>query len=168
MKIGRPKPKGIAGVQPARKVGDPKPEGYKGTGRPTKYRPEYCESLVRYFDRKSWCVVTDAKGTQKVMPKDDIPILDRWCLAIGVSRRTVYDWIKTIPEFADAHDTAMGLQKAFLIESGIVHGSGGFASFMLKCVHGMQEPKPDVDENADGPIQRVVVEVVGANQHKGD
>lgn len=143
MKIGKRKPPGIAGVTPARKVGDPKPEGYKGTGRPTKYRPEYCESLVRYFDRKSWCVVTDAKGTQKVMPKDDIPILDRWCLAIGVSRRTVYDWIKTIPEFADAHDTAMGLQKAFLIESGIVHGSGGFASFMLKCVHGMQEPKQE-------------------------
>lgn len=156
MKIGKPKPKGVAGVTPARKVGEPKPEGYKGTGRPTKYRLEYCESLVRYFDRKSWCVATDAKGTQKVMPKDDIPILDRWCLAIGVSRRTVYDWIKTIPEFADAHDTAMGLQKAFLIESGIVHGSGGFASFMLKCVHGMQEPKQDADEK-EGKTQNITV-----------
>lgn len=167
MKIGKPKPKGVAGVTPRRKRGDPKPEGYV-FGRPTSYRPEYCESLIRYFDRKSWCVATDAKGTQKVMPHEDIPILDRWCLAIGVPRRTIYDWIKAYPEFADAHETAMGLQKAFLIESGIVHGSGGFASFMLKCVHGMQEPKADADEKEDGPIQRVVVEVVGANQHKGD
>ena len=167
MKIGKPKPKGVAGVQPRRKAGDPKPDGYPGLGRPTSYRPEYCESLIRYFDRKSWCIATDAKGTQKVMPQDDVPTLIRWCLAIGVPRRTIYDWIKTYPEFADAHDTAMELQKAFLIESGNIHGSGGFASFMLKCVHGMQEPKADADEKEDGPIQRVVVEVVGANQHKG-
>ena len=60
------------------------------------------------------------------------------------------------PEFADAHETAMGLQKAFLIESGIVHGSGGFASFMLKCVHGMQEPKAD-SEDKEGKAQNITV-----------
>ena len=167
MKIGKRKPPGIAGVQPARKVGDPKPEGYR-FGRPTTFRPEYCQSIIDFFTRDSWELVYDAKGTAKVIPKDNIPTLIRWCTSLGIHRRTVYDWIKTIPEFADAHDTAMELQKAFLMESGIVHGSGGFASFMLKCVHGMQEPKADADEKEDGPIQRVVVEVVGANQHKGD
>lgn len=167
MKIGKPKPKGIAGVPPARKVGDPKPDGYR-FGRPTTYRPEYCQSIIDFFTRDSWELSTDMKGSSKVVPKDNIPTLIRWCTSLGIPRRTVYDWIKTIPEFADAHDTAMELQKAFLIESGVVHGSGGFASFMLKCVHGMQEPKADADEKEDGPIQRVVVEVVGANPHKGD
>ena len=142
MKIGKRKPPGIAGVQPARKVGDPKPEGYR-FGRPTTFRPEYCQSIIDFFTRDSWELVYDAKGTAKVIPKDNIPTLIRWCTSLGIHRRTVYDWIKTIPEFADAHDTAMELQKAFLMESGIVHGSGGFASFMLKCVHGMQEPKQE-------------------------
>ena len=142
MKIGKRKPPGIAGVQPARKVGDPKPEGYR-FGRPTTFRPEYCQSIIDFFTRDSWELVYDAKGTAKVIPKDNIPTLIRWCTSLGIHRRTVYDWIKTIPEFADAHYTAMELQKAFLMESGIVHGSGGFASFMLKCVHGMQEPKQE-------------------------
>lgn len=142
MKIGKPKPKGIAGVAPRRKAGDPKPDGYR-FGRPTSYRPEYCQSIIGFFTRDSWELVYDAKGAAKVVPKDNIPTLIRWCTSLGIPRRTVYDWIKTIPEFADAHDTAMELQKAFLMESGIVHGSGGFASFMLKCVHGMQEPKQE-------------------------
>ena len=142
MKIGKRKPPGIAGVQPARKVGDPKPDGYR-FGRPTTFRPEYCQSIIDFFTCDSWELVYDAKGTAKVIPKDNIPTLIRWCTSLGIHRRTVYDWIKTIPEFADAHDTAMELQKAFLMESGIVHGSGGFASFMLKCVHGMQEPKQE-------------------------
>ena len=49
MKIGKAKPKGIAGVTPARKAGDKeKPEGYV-FGRPTNYRPEYCQSIIEYF-----------------------------------------------------------------------------------------------------------------------
>lgn len=155
MKIGKPKPKGVAGVAPRRKRGDPKPEGYK-FGRPTSYRPEYCQSIIDFFTRDSWELAHDAKGTAKVVPKDNIPTLIRWCLAIGVPRRTIYDWIEAHPEFADAHDTAMELQKAFLMESGIVHGSGGFASFMLKCVHGMQEPKADA-EDKEGKAQNITV-----------
>lgn len=155
MKIGKPKPKGVAGVAPRRKRGDPKPEGYR-FGRPTSYRPEYCQSIIDFFTRDSWELAHDAKGTAKVVPKDNIPTLIRWCLAIGVPRRTIYDWIEAHPEFADAHDTAMELQKAFLMESGIVHGSGGFASFMLKCVHGMQEPKADA-EDKEGKAQNITV-----------
>lgn len=155
MKIGKPKPKGVAGVAPRRKRGDPKPEGYR-FGRPTSYRPEYCQSIIDFFTRDSWELAHDAKGTAKVVPKDNIPTLIRWCLAIGVPRRTIYDWIEAHPEFADAHDTAMELQKAFLMESGIVHGSGGFASFMLKCVHGMQEPKAD-SEDKEGKTQNITV-----------
>lgn len=168
MKIGKPKPHGIAGVTPVRKPGDPKPPDYPGMGQPTKYRPEYCQSIIDFFDRSSWEIHYDMKETPKVMPKDNVPTVIRWCRSLGIHPRTVSLWVSKYPEFAEAHETAMELQKAFLIESGLTHGSGGFAMFMLKCNHGMVEPKTDAEEKDDGPIQRVVVEVVGANQHKGD
>jgi hypothetical protein len=169
MKIGKPKPKGLAGVPMPWKKGDPTPPGYTPPGQPTKYRPEYCKSIVDYFDRSAWEITTDLKGASKVMPKENVPTLIRWCRALGVGRRTVHGWTQTIPEFAEAYETAMELQKAFLMEAGLTQpGAGGFAMFMLKCNHGMMEPKQDTEDKEDGPIQRVVVEVVGANQHKGD
>jgi len=38
----------------------------------------------------------------------------------------------------------MELQAAFLMEAGLTQpGAGGFAMFMLKCNHGMVEPKQE-------------------------
>lgn len=144
MKIGKAKPKGVAGVTPARKAGDPeRPPGWAGTGRPTLYRPEYCQSVVEFFKRESWQIIYDAKGSPKVMPKDSIPTFERWCAEIGVASRTLDDWRAKYPEFQTAYEKARDAQFAFLIESGLANGSGGFAMFMLRCNHGMKEPKQE-------------------------
>lgn len=161
MKIGKAKPKGIAGYTPPRKKGDPKRSDYTW-GYPTKYREEYCQSIVEYFDRDAWEIVTDMKGTPKVMPKDNVPTFTRWCRSLGIATKTANLWVAKYPEFAAAYAEAKELQKSFLIEAGLTHGSGGFAMFMLKCTHGMVEPKAETDEKDDTPIQRVVVEVVNS------
>lgn len=167
MKIGRAKPKGIAGTTPVRKPGDPLPEDYV-FGCPVKYRPEYCDALVAYFTRDSWDISYDAKGTGKVLPTEKLPTLVRWARDIGVGMRTVRDWVHRYPEFAQAHEIAMELQKSYIMECGGITMNSAFAMFMLRCNHGMQEPKREEDEQEDGPIQRVVVEVVGANHNKGN
>ncbi len=69
MKIGPVKDKGIAGVKPARKKGDKeRPAGYV-RGKPTSYRPDYCESIIEYFaSADSWEINYDAKNSGKVLP----------------------------------------------------------------------------------------------------
>lgn len=167
MKIGKARPKGLAGVTPVRKPGDPLPEGYV-YGCPTKYRPEYCDAIIEYFSRNPWEVNTDAKGAAKVIPSEKLPTVIRWARQLGVGLRTVTEWTSRYPEFKQAHEIAMELQKAYILEAGGITLNGGFAMFMLKCNHGMLEPKHEEDEQVEGPIQRVVVEVVSANQNKGD
>ena len=69
MKIGKAKEPGIAGATPARKKGDPKPPGYV-FGKPTSYRPEYCQAIVTYFSNpESWEINEDFKGGKKPIPR---------------------------------------------------------------------------------------------------
>jgi hypothetical protein len=67
-----------------------KPEGYK-FGRPTEYRPEYCD-LVRQ---------EMAKGIS----------VSAFAGIIGVARATVFQWIKTFPDFSDAVSRAQAAQQ---------------------------------------------------------
>lgn len=168
MKIGKAKPPGIAGYTPIRKKGDPTPEGHPWK-KPTLYREEYCQSLVEYFSQAiSWEINYDLKNSGKVLPHSKLPTLERWCHQIGISVSTARErWCVNHSEFKEAYDTAQSLQKAFLLELGAAGVANHVTALMLRTNHGMKDAKEETDED-DGPIQRVVVEVVGAGQHKGD
>ena len=62
---------------------------------------------------------------------------------------------------------AMEYQESFLVElvaAGVISNAG---MSLLRIKHGYVEPKAE-EAKEDGPIQKVVVEVVGANLNKGD
>lgn len=147
MKIGKSKSKGIAGYDPPRKKGDPTPPGH-GVGRVTTYRPEYCDAIIEYFSRVPWELNVDARGSAKVIPKDRMPTFIRWCQEMGVSYQAMLKWCRANPEFKEAHDVCKELQMAFLVEAGGITVNGGFAMFLLKCNHGMQEPKAESPEQS--------------------
>lgn len=169
MKIGKAKEPGIAGYSPPRTYLDPRPEGL-GPGRPTNYRPEYCQSIVEYFaSADSWEINYDLKNSGKVLPKSKLPTLERWAYLMGVGVTTVrQSWPAKHPEFAQALETAQSLQKAFLLELGAAGVANHVTALMLRTHHGMKDEKESDEDRKDDTIQRVVVEVVGASQHKGD
>lgn len=169
MKIGKAKEPGIAGYSPPRTYLDPRPEGL-GPGRPTTYRPEYCQSIVEYFaSAVSWEINYDMKNSGKVLPHSKLPTLERWCHMMGVGTTTVRQcWPKKHPEFARALETAQSLQKAFLLELGAAGVANHVTALMLRTIHGMKDEPVSDEDKKDDTIQRVVVEVVGASQHKGD
>jgi len=167
MKIGKAKPKGIAGYTPARKKGDPLPPGH-GFRSPSSYREEYCDSIIEYFSSaESWQISYDAKASAKVMPVTKLPTFERWAAGIGVDMSTLYLWCGKHPDFKRAYGIAKDLQKAFLLELGAAGVANHVTALMLRTNHGMKDESEDKKEQ-DGPIQRVVVEVVGASQHKSD
>ena len=168
MKIGKAKPKGVAGVTPARKTGDKeKPVGYK-FGRPTNYRPEYCQAIVDYFaDPESWEINTDMKGSSKAIPSGKMPTVARWCHQIGVSTRVLDDWQRRYPEFAEAYQMARELQQSFAIELAGAGIGTSLLNLFMQDRHGWKAAREEA-EHSNEPIQKVVVEVVSADKHKGD
>lgn len=145
MKIGKAKAPGIAGYKPPRKADDPeRPDGYAGEGAPSKYRPEYCQSIVEYFDHPtSWALNTDAKGSAKAVPAGKLPTFERYAANLGVTSRTLLFWQEAHPEFKEAYEIAKSLQKAFILELSAAGVGNNNMALLLKVGHGMREPKEE-------------------------
>jgi hypothetical protein len=161
MKIGKAKPKGVAGVTPARKTGDKdRPADYPGTGRPTKYRQEYCQAIVTYFSNpESWEINEDFKGSKKPIPRSKLPTFERFAAGIGVSTRALEDWRDKHEEFGDAYRIASGLQKSFLMELSAAGLGTGAVALMLQINHKMRIEKEDLDEG-NKPLEIRIVKAV--------
>lgn len=140
-------------------------------GRPTKYKPEYCEQIVRYFSRRPTRRVEikhyDKTGAYKWsdwrLEARPLPTFLEFSMKIGVDDDTLVEWSKEenkakYPGFSAAYARAKELQKRFLIENGL-NGSFNpqFAIFVAKNITDMKD-KQEMDHNPDGkPIQISVV-----------
>jgi hypothetical protein len=100
-------------------------EGKQLGGRPTKYRPEYCEKIIEYFSRpateKRTKTITTAKGTvitEEIEVASSLPTLEGFAGTIGTTAKTMREWVEQELEFRSAYTRAQELQKAILIENG--------------------------------------------------
>lgn len=107
-------------------------------GRPTKYKPEYCEQLVEHFNIPLYKTVKvekmSASGAVKVLEEqrpNDFPTLESFCWKIGICTDTIADWCKKHEDFLRACKYAKGRQKDFLTIHGL---SGGYVSNFAKFV----------------------------------
>lgn len=113
----------------------------KGEGRPTKYRPEYCEQIIEYFDRPPQQVVyretyyTDGsvKSRDPVILGEQIPTYQGFAHKIGTTAKALWQWKDKYPEFGKAYARAKELQEHILV----VNALGGqynsqFAQFYAK------------------------------------
>jgi hypothetical protein len=129
-------------------------------GRPTKYKPEYCAEIIKFFDiepsRKE--VTADIKGYGKAgnqnfekqeykLVANRLPTFERFARQIAVNGDTIVEWSKVYPEFSAAYNTAKELQKEFLIDNGLA-GLYPPASFIFtaKNITNMRD-KQEVDNN---------------------
>jgi len=88
-------------------------------GRPTKYKPEYCESIVQYF----------SEGFKEHITP--IPFLYNWCQSIGITKKTAHNWKEQHEDFLHAYDAAKELQKQWLVQGGL---DGSFNAAFCKFV----------------------------------
>lgn len=118
----------------------------KKPGQPTKYKDEFCDKLIEFFDIEPWeerkidhfkngeVVWTDIK----ILPVR-MPTLRGFAKSIKVSIRTVYDWISEKhgshqPEFSHAFTYAKEIRKDWLIDVGL-SGSAPPNSFKFVAVN---------------------------------
>lgn len=103
-------------------------------GRPTVYRPEFCEMMIAFFDipleREVIVDVEDCQGgsiKEARIVANPFPTLSRFAASIGVSSDTLRKWARAKnpdgtpvrPEFFWSYARARDLQEALLIEGGM-------------------------------------------------
>lgn len=117
-------------------------------GRPTKYKPEYCEKLIKFFDRPLYITVTVQKMSASGAVMDleerianDIPTLEGFAVReLGVPPARLSVWANEFEDFHKAMQTAKGIQKEFLFThnmSGKYNAS--FSKFFAINCLGMKE-----------------------------
>jgi tRNA(Glu) U13 pseudouridine synthase TruD len=105
-----------------------KPEGYI-FGRPTKYRPQYCQQIIDYF--KNFEPFDEApieeeidkdgqvKTKMKRIPKAP-PSLTKFATSIDVSRGTLHEWSQNHKDFSDALESARKIYKDIYIDGAVL------------------------------------------------
>lgn len=123
-------------------------------GRPTKYKQEYCEKLIEYFNIEPYeerlkKVVTKS-GDVIEIPEDvpnDMPSLAGFAIKIGVHRDTLHEWANEYPEFSDVYKRAKDFQENYLIvngNKGLI--SAPFGIFTAKNILKWRDKQPDETE----------------------
>lgn len=136
-------------------------------GQPTKYKPEYCEQILAFFNVEPTKFITEIttfkNGTTKereVEVANNLPTLERFAFNLGVSRDSLQEWAKVHPEFSVAYKRAKELQEQ-IWKVNALNGNynAAFAIFMGKNVYGYKD-KTEVDQNVS-VVQMPTIEMDG-------
>lgn len=132
------------------------PDGVKPKhpgGRPTKYKEEYCESIIKYFDippqqtvyKKTYYADGTLKSEDPIVLPVQFPTLQGFAHDIGVNVDTMIEWCKVHEKFSEAYTHAKALQE----RTWLTNAMGGlynaqFAQFYGKNCLGYKD-KTEVD-----------------------
>lgn len=128
-----------------------------GEGRPTKYKEEYCQRIIAYFDRppqqtvykRTFYADGGVKSEEPIVLGEQLPTFQGFAHEIGVAVPTLLEWCDEHPEFSKAYARAKELQERIWL----VNGMGGqynaqFAQFFGKNCLGYKD-KTEQDINAN-------------------
>jgi hypothetical protein len=116
-------------------------------GRPTKYRPEFCQDIIDFFSiepieyAKEITTYKDGTKNEKEVPRAaKTPYLIHWCQKHKIHPNTIGEWSSKFPEFLCSLIVVKQLQEAFLAECGLKEAHNAFMSFQaLKNVSGWRD-----------------------------
>ena len=123
-------------------------------GRATKYRPEYCQMMIDFFDVEPTETVikkiTTKNGTvieEPVQRAVRFPSIERFAFKIGVIHETLLEWTKRFPEFAETYSRAKELQK-YILNTNALSGlyDSRYAQFVaINCTDMRQKQELALD-----------------------
>lgn len=129
-------------------------------GRPTKYKKEYCDNLIKYFDvppqscmyKEEYFQNGQLKSKTPIIIAEEFPTFQGYANEIGVNIDTLHEWKDKHKEFSEAYTRAKELQeKIWLINgmSGLYNAQ--FAQFFGKNCLGYKD-KQEIEESGDKTI----------------
>jgi len=111
-------------------------------GRPTKYKPEYCQKIIDYFT-----VEPLDKQNNPIPP----PYIEEFCLSIGINKSTLHEWVGKYEDFSNAYSVAKAKQKQLMITNSLLgRYNASFAWRAMMNMHNWRE-RQDIDQNIKLP-----------------
>jgi hypothetical protein len=125
---------------------DPKDLLPPAGGQPTKYKPEYCEQLLKHFDVQPYKEVTklnEKTGNEyQCITPNDLPTLAGFCRKIGIGTNTIANWARQNPEFLVATARAKAIAESILVVNALHgHYNPQFSQFVAKNYTDMRDVK---------------------------
>lgn len=109
-------------------------------GRPSKYKPEYCDMIVEWFNIEPITFEVHDGVPVKIPAK--FPTFEKFAHSIGVTHETLRAWSndEKKPEFSVAYKKAWDLQEAVFTE-GVMQGAWQqtFSIFLAKNKFGWKD-----------------------------
>lgn len=140
------------------------PEEKHAGGAPTKYKQEYCDRLIEFFNREPYePLMIDGDNDEKIAATNQhgravlipcpLPTKEAFATSIGVHRDTLLNWAKEHPEFFGAIKKAEDFQKNILIQNGLIGNyDKTFAIFVAKNVTDMNDKQTVDNISSDGSM----------------
>lgn len=130
-----------------------------------KYNKKFCKQIIGFFDIEPYREVEETytykDGSTKTTTKliaNDLRFLRDFAKHIGVSTKTIWQWTKKYPAFAEAHELAKECQKEILIKNGL-QGlyQPAFTIFTMKNICGWRDAKGLELTGEDGSPLKIVL-----------
>lgn len=129
--------------------------GKMDTGAPDKYKAEFCDDMMEFFDIPAYTQkeIETEKGVQIVEVVNDIPYFSAYARSIGVSVDTLHEWKKKYPEFSEAYGKCKAIQEEILCTNALRGNyKSDFAKFFAINNTKMRE-KLEVTGEDGGPVK---------------
>lgn len=121
---------------------------------PLRYKPEFCERLLAFFDVPAFHVTEVQKRDGSVALVEtaaELPTFAAFAKHLGTTCEVLKNWESTHPAFHEAAQKARDLQSNILIQNSLRGNySASFAVFTAKNLLGWQDGKED--NLSSGPI----------------
>ena len=136
-------------------------------GRPPKYRPEYAQQLIDFFENAPLDeyedVVVDGVKTRVLVKKGYFPTLARFAVSCGVCQITLRNWAEAkdidgetplYPDFFTAYRQAQSMQEVVLAE-GYTSGQWANASFGALIAKNLTtwKDKQELEQNVKAEVK---------------
>lgn len=124
-------------------------------GRPSKYKSEYCDKILEFFNINHTKILFKTKVLKdgSVLNYDEevaerLPTFERFAVDVGVHIDTLNEWTKNYEEFSEAYKKCKNLQKDMLNDLGM-RGfyNAAYTQFVAKNITDMKD-KTEVDSNS--------------------
>lgn len=124
-------------------------------GRPTKYRPMFCEMIINYFENSNpvVAIVDDPGGkggSQTRLETLRVPTINGFAARIGVNQDTLYEWAAKHEEFSEALARAQALNRAIVEELGLAGRLGKGLAELYFINHLNYKDSRHIDVTSDG------------------
>jgi len=115
-------------------------------GRPTSYRPEYCQKMIEFFNRPLYITKTKQVVQKGVVVEieyekaNSLPTFEGFARSIESTHVTLINWTKKNPEFFKAYKRCKDIQKEFIVEHGLQDNyNAAFAKFLAVNVTDLRD-----------------------------